>query len=1440
MEPRTLLTLYTVSTVADGPDNPDGQLTFREAVRAIEGSYAIPASNPDSLWVGSAAFPGQNVIWFGIGSPGTTRKINLSSGMDRITKTITINALTQGGPTYSGVPLITIDGGGAGLAANGLTITSDNSVVKGLAITGFKNAGISVQAGTGTLIQQNYIGLNGAGDIASNVTGIELTGSSSATTVGGTAGGVGNFISGNIGVGVLINGTSSNIVAGNFIGTDATGVGGAGNSQDGVKVDGRSGTASKNTIGGTLSAARNVIADNGGQGISLIGSGATGTLVQNNYIGTDRNGTGALGNGGAGVNISDSSSNTIGGPSRGNLISANTGDGVLIQNVNSTGNVLQGNTIGLESDGLTALGNGGSGVTISDASSNTIGGTANGDRNLISGNKASGVNVRTTNSLTPSSSNVVQGNYVGSDSTGRQTVPNSLSGIVLTGAPDNTIGGSSSAAGNLVSGNGQDGILIQSGSDRTVVMGNAIGVNVTAFTTPDSAGPLANHRHGVHIVSSNDNTIGTSFLGPPPGTGNGGSYSGRGNVIAFNAWPTGLSQSAGVYVESGVNNAILQNLIYNNLGLGIDLAPLGANQQGSNPGTGANDLQNAPVIKSVTTDQGVTKIRGKLVSAPTSSYLLEFYANPATDPRASFSARSFVGSLIVTTDASGQAILADPGQPDLSVPWSVTSGSLITATATRLERATSLSTKPTDTSEISNSVTVNATSDLSVTLSANPSSLVGLGLSVQFTATVTNTGPDTATGVVLTDTTLNQVYPIGTLGPGASAVVTMNVLASTPTPPGQVGITKTVTVTGDQLDPKLSNNQASAPDDPNGVQVANFGGSLAFSSATDSVPMPASPPGTGTYNVAVTRSAGFNGTAMVDYTIVFANPSDAQFAPPGYVPTPGNPTIATGTLTFADGITSQTISVPTFTIPGTTANDVPLTLTLSNVRDNLVIAPGTNDQHAVLGSQSSLSLTIVNTNPPPVIPGSLQFGQTSFTAQESDSAAIVTITRTGGSGGVVTVLVSTADGTGKAGVDYTATTAAVTFADGDITPKTVSIPLRNNTKYFGNTTFTVNLSTPTGQASLGTPSSAVVTIQESDSVPPVVPGTLQLTSAGLTIKEDDGKATLTVLRTDGSDGTVTIGYSTVAGTAVSGRDFVPTSGTLTFNPGQTSQTITVPVLRNNLVTGALSFLVQLGGVTGGASLGSVTSTSVTVLNVDRDTSGPIVTGMKTVPSASGVGGFVITFDRAMSSFSVAKLANYQITLLGPSGVPGGSSRRVSVRQAKLDSTGTVVTVTLSSSQPLNRFYQVRLVGSSGGLMGANGNLIDGNGDGVAGGSYSSFIGRGTSLTYIDASGNQVALSISNVSRGGGMEVTRTADGQGDRLSLFGIVKRRTLLVGTVRPVRFGATGGTTFNTMDGVGSFGDIRTRMTTPPITVTTVNPKATVIVAAVKTASVKSKAHR
>ncbi len=215
--------------------------------------------------------------------------------------------------------------------------------------------------------------------------------------------------------------------------------------------------------------------------------------ISGNQIGTNADGTAAVGNGHDGVDLVGSSSNTIGGSATtpgtglGNLISGNTGDGVEIAGVGATGNVVAGNLIGLNAAGASALGNAGDGVTIdTSASHNTIGGAAASARNVISGN-LNGVEIVGATSI----GNVVQGDFIGTDLAGMTSIGNVDSGIVSSGtsgefggATDDGHGNPApgSAPGNLIAGSSVDLYLL---GTSDVVAGNLIGLNATGTAPLD-------------------------------------------------------------------------------------------------------------------------------------------------------------------------------------------------------------------------------------------------------------------------------------------------------------------------------------------------------------------------------------------------------------------------------------------------------------------------------------------------------------------------------------------------------------------------------------------------------------------------------------------------------------------------------------------------------------------------------------------------------------------------------------------------------------------------------------------------------------------------------------------------------------------------------------------------------------------------------------------
>jgi hypothetical protein len=243
----------------------------------------------------------------------------------------------------------------------------------------------------------------------------------------------------------------------------------------------------------------------------MTGAGVTGNVVAGNFIGTTRSGSAALANSGNGVTISGGATGNL--IESRNLISGNSGAGVLITGTGTSQNAVTVNGIGTNSATRGAVPNGGPGIEISNgATDNTIGGAGAG--NLISGNAGDGV-LMTGAGVT---GNVVAGNYIGSDITGAAALANGGNGVTISGgAMGNTIGGSTTADRNVISGNNVNGVVISgAGTNQNTVTGNYIGINA------QDTGRLANAQNGVVIrAGASFNTIG-------------GALSSHSNIIAGN------------------------------------------------------------------------------------------------------------------------------------------------------------------------------------------------------------------------------------------------------------------------------------------------------------------------------------------------------------------------------------------------------------------------------------------------------------------------------------------------------------------------------------------------------------------------------------------------------------------------------------------------------------------------------------------------------------------------------------------------------------------------------------------------------------------------------------------------------------------------------------------------------------------------------------------
>jgi hypothetical protein len=568
LEDRTV-PAYVVTTTADG-----GTGSLRDAITQInlDTNHTLYASagNPSVDEIDFAITAASDVAGGGTGFSTLTgvATITPQTSLPAITNAVLIDGYTQAGSSGNtntfgsadnAVLKVELNGAAAG-NANGLVVFAPNSTVRGLVINSFAGYGLYV---------------------------------------GGAASG-------------------NDWVYGNFIGVDPTGMANEGN-QSGIVVD----TTNNVTIGskadGHDALERNLISGNGGNsGAGIFVNNSQSVTIQGNYVGTDATGSGQFNfvhNGDFNIKAySDSNLNIIG-----NVVSGGAYFGILLS-YNTSQAVIQGNRIGTNAAGTQALGPPPSGaagiwvdggcnnVLIGGVDTNTPGAALTGAGNLVSGND-DGIKVMNSNGIT------VQGNYVGTDLTGKYAIPNSNNGV--GGNSQNvTIGGITPGAGNLISGNALGGISIGGSAGPVLIEGNTIGTDATGSYAIANSG-------GVGVSASSGVTIG-------------GTTGAARNVISGNT-------GDGVQIGSGTGNAILGNSIHDNGGLGINLT------------SGANDSQAAPVLTAVSSSGAGTAISGTLASVASTTFRIEFFSNQSPDPSGYGEGQTYLGFATVTTDGSGNA-----------------------------------------------------------------------------------------------------------------------------------------------------------------------------------------------------------------------------------------------------------------------------------------------------------------------------------------------------------------------------------------------------------------------------------------------------------------------------------------------------------------------------------------------------------------------------------------------------------------------------------------------------------------------------------------------------------------------------------------------------------------------------------------------------------------
>lgn len=394
--------------------------------------------------------------------------------------------------------------------------------------------------------------------------------------------------------------------------------------------------------------------------------------ITGNYLGTDRSGT-TVTAGGTAISSETSTGLVIGGPLPGDRNVIATTSTAIEFNQSSNG-VVQGNYIGVDATGTAALSAFYGISLIQGASGNQIGGSAPGAGNVIAGASFAGIRIQGSGS----GNNIVEGNFIGTDATGTVALGGAYGIIIGSADGGNRIGGSGAGEGNVVSGNGNDGINVTEAPVGLLIQGNKIGTDVSGKL------PIPNAWCGVHLSLQNLGTSGTI----------GGGTADAANVIAFNG-------TNGVGMDSIGSSAwsIVGNSIHSNGSLGISLNGR-CNDGSSSPyhnddgdgDSGPNGLQNYPVITTATISNAGTHaaVSGTLNSLVNAQFHLEFFANAkcdgsnpdAIDGSHHGEGEAFLGSADIATSGhdGGFGIL------DLGVPLH---RHVITATATAPDGSTS-------------------------------------------------------------------------------------------------------------------------------------------------------------------------------------------------------------------------------------------------------------------------------------------------------------------------------------------------------------------------------------------------------------------------------------------------------------------------------------------------------------------------------------------------------------------------------------------------------------------------------------------------------------------------------------------------------------------------------------------------------------------------------
>jgi uncharacterized repeat protein (TIGR01451 family) len=1456
LEQRELLAIFTVTSTADSATAGSG--TLRRAI------------------IDANATPGPDTIKFDIGGSGV-RTIVLGSALPAITDPVTIDGTTQ--PGFLSQPLIELNGAGAGTGADGLQIAASDSVIKGLTINRFNGVGIRISASRvtvqGCLIGTNTIGTaalgnGGAGILLTSSTnsviggtvagasnlisgnggdGIQITGSSTGNiirgnviglsitggvamanaghgisitsgtfnTIGGELPAERNIISGNAGSGVFLAGAStrSNLIQGNYIGTDISGNTSLANGGDGVSING----SSQNAIGGATGGAGNLISGNQGAGIRVVGG--PNTSIQGNRIGTTLGGLTALGNQQTGIEINGGDGSQIGGTfgDAGNIIAFNGAAG------NQGGvRIISGINIPILSNSIDN--NFGLGIALGTSLSPTPNDVGDGDtgpnqlqnypvlervvtaagRTLIQGTLSSTPNTAFTIQFFSSPTGDPSGHGEGRVFLG-SIVP-SLTTDGSGNASFSYLLNTPTSVGHVVTATATDpaGNTSEFSAAIPIAVGQVADLEAVIEDAPDPATLGSPVTYTIRVRNNGPegaNGVRADFVLPLPfnfvsASSSQGSVSQSGRNVRVNLGSLAAGGSATITViatpTSTGDFAAVVNVTSNEI-----------DQDTSNNQATAITTVNVPADLSVllTADPlgGVTV--GGLQTFV--AVVNNFGPGPATN-------------VVVTHSlpAGTQFVSAESGQGSFDVtPTTVTfnigtlnPGATGVVTLVRLAPTTEgilnygvqVRGEELDTDLSNNAQTINVpvipSADLQVSMTASPSiALVGQPLT--YTIPIVNLGPSAATNVKVSNLLpssllINSVALTGVGGTVAQngQLITATIPSLTTTDVGVLTIVVTPQAAGEIFNEVsiIESGVADPNSDNNTSSLTTLVSPADLQLLMTAAPNPVGLNSDLTYTISYLN----NGPAAAPNVVVDALlPSGATLqqviAPPGAIVTSDSATVNVKLGTVGNGSFGQIQIVvrPTISAIMLSTATISSDSTDPNFENNLASA-------AVNAAPADLGLTVTSSSPSLLAGSELTY--TAIVVNNGPFTATSAILTNVLPANVEYVRSSTTKGT----VGFAANT--VTAQLGDLAngeAATVTIVVKPRTEGTLVNTFRV-MGTQLDPNPDNDMSTVTTTVTNA-------PGTLSFAMSNFQVNESAGQAIITVNRSAGTKGIVNVNYAAAPGTAVNGVNFTATSGTLTFADGETSKTFSVAILQDGVVTGPLTVNLSLSTATGGAGIGVPSTAVLTIINTDLDRVAPQITDLMFEGTGRVLTGVILQFSEPLDPATATNLGNYQIT--APSR-RGGPDQIIPVTSVIYND--ALQTVTLrTSSLPYNQFIRTFVAGTgSTAITDVAGNVLDGDFSGTAGGNFIATLIRSSSTNFTDRNGDTVSFRVNN---GGYFDLYRGANNEGQVLRVYG-TPRRSTLTGSVRRNRAGGDGITTLRTLIGASLGGDVISRLRTPP----------------------------